>query len=116
MRIGSLVIAVLALVGGVSPIPAAAQDECKLALELATRARHLYGQVGGDLSPRTCSGLKDRIAKFDAAADAFKETLRAANALCRPAPTPDFDEAGRVSSMKDALEALEQCRRAGKGD
>jgi hypothetical protein len=97
-------------------IPTLAQDACTGALKLAAGANDLYAQVGRDLSPNACVGLKDRIAKFDAAADALKETLRVSKELCRPVPTPQFDEFNRASSMKEAINLLEECRRAGKGD
>jgi hypothetical protein len=111
-----LFIGEMAIVATAWAIPAMAQDACNGALELAAGANDLYAQVGRDLSPNACVGLKDRIAKFDAAADALKETLRAAKELCRPLPTSEFDETKRASSMKEATNLLEECRRARKGD
>jgi hypothetical protein len=111
-----LVIGEMVIVAAAWAAPAVAQDACKGALDLAAGANDLYAQVGRDLSPNACVGLKDRIAKFDAAADALKETLRAAKELCRPVPTPEFDETNRASSMREATNLLEECRQAGKGD
>ena len=116
MRFRLLVIGQIVIVAAAWSTPAVAQDACTGALELAAGANDLYAQVGRVLSPNACVGLKDRIAKFDAAADALKETLRAAKELCRPVAAPEFDETNRASSMREATNLLEECRRAGKGD
>ena len=84
MDLRPLVIGEMVIVAAAWAAPAVAQDACKGALDLAAGANDLYSQVGRGLSPNACVGLKDRIAKFDAAADALKETLRAAKELCRP--------------------------------
>jgi hypothetical protein len=93
-----------------------ARDACKNAQELSARAGNLCALVGRALAPGECRGLKERIAKFDAAADAFKETFRVTKELCLPAPVLEFDEASRAASMREATNAVEECRRVGKGD
>ena len=73
MRVRSILVGAMAIAATGSPLPVSAQDACKSALELTARASDLYAQVGRASLPNECVGLRDRIAKFDAAADALKD-------------------------------------------